>query len=104
MEPSFIKTDIAAIAGRLHKPPEDRLKESLGKINSTACQQVRPGEVLVFGHTHAPFVNKAENVVNCGSWVKDSNPYDTYVELDGGKPRLFIFGPQEQEITERAEF
>jgi len=104
IEPSFIKTDIAAIAERLQRRPEDRLKESLGHINSTACKQVKPGEVLIFGHTHLPFMNKAENVVNSGSWVRDSNPYDTYVELTDGKPRLFIFGDQKKEITERTEW
>jgi UDP-2,3-diacylglucosamine pyrophosphatase LpxH len=103
IEPSFVKTDIAAIAGRLQRRPEERLRESLVHINSAACKQVKPGEVLVFGHTHAPFVNKAETVANCGSWVKDANPYDTYVELTDGKPRLFIYGAQKQEITERTE-
>ena len=104
MEPSFVKTDIAAISERLSRRPEERLQGSINQVNSTACKQVKPGEVLIFGHTHVPFVNKTENVVNCGSWVKDSNPYDTYVELMNGKPRLFVFGAQEQEITERKEW
>lgn len=104
MEPSFVKADIAAISERLRQRPEERLQGSINHINSTACNQVRPGEVLVFGHTHVPFVNKAENVVNTGSWVKDSNPYDTYAELVDGKPRLFVFGPQKKEITERTEW
>jgi UDP-2,3-diacylglucosamine pyrophosphatase LpxH len=103
IEPSFVKADIAAISERLQRRPEDRLKDSLSRINSTACQQVKQNEVLVFGHTHVPFVNKAENVVNTGSWVKDSSPFDTYVELSGGKPRLFTFGPPKQEITDRIE-
>jgi UDP-2,3-diacylglucosamine pyrophosphatase LpxH len=99
IEPSFLEPDIAKITKRLHRPPEDRLKESLDKINATACNNVKPGEVLIFGHTHAPFVNKAENVVNTGSWVKDAAVHNTYVELSGGKPRLFVFGGHE--ITER---
>jgi UDP-2,3-diacylglucosamine pyrophosphatase LpxH len=102
IEPSFVQTDIAAITKRLHQPPEDRLKGSLEKINLTACNAVKPGEVLIFGHTHVPFINKAENVANTGSWVKDAAIHDTYVELSGGKPRLFVFGGQE--ITERTEF
>jgi len=101
MEPSFIKSDIGAITKRLHQPPEDRLKGSLDKINLTACNAIKPGEVLIFGHTHVPFINKAENVANSGSWVKDSAIHNTYVELTGGKPRLFVFGGQE--ITERTE-
>lgn len=103
IEPSFVKADIAAVGQRLLRRPEDRLKDSIDKINLTACEQVKPGEVLIFGHTHVPFVNRAENVANCGSWVNDSNPHDTYVELTDGKPRLFIFGDQKQEITERKE-
>ncbi|MGP8070480.1 MAG: UDP-2,3-diacylglucosamine diphosphatase [Candidatus Bathyarchaeia archaeon] len=101
MEPSFVKADLAKVTERLHQRPEDRLKGTINKINSTACNAVKPGEVLVFGHTHVPFINKAENVANTGSWVKDSNPYNTYVELTDGKPRLFVFGGQE--ITERTE-
>jgi len=104
IEPSFVKSDIAAIAARLQRGPEVRLKDSLNRINATACQQVKPGEVLIFGHTHVPFINKKENVVNTGSWVKDSDPHDTYVELTNGKPRLFTFAPQKQEITERTDF
>jgi UDP-2,3-diacylglucosamine pyrophosphatase LpxH len=104
IEPSFVKTDIAAVAERLHRRPEDRLKDSISHINSTACKQVKPGEVLIFGHTHVPFINKEENVVNTGSWVKDSNPYDTYVELAGGKPRLFVYGKEKREITDRTEW
>jgi UDP-2,3-diacylglucosamine pyrophosphatase LpxH len=101
IEPSFVKADLAAMAERLHRRPEDRLKESLNKINMTACNEVKPGEVLIFGHTHVPFVNKAENVVNTGSWVKDAVIHNTYVELSGGKPRLFVYGGHE--ITERTE-
>jgi UDP-2,3-diacylglucosamine pyrophosphatase LpxH len=101
MDPSFIKTDLAKVAQRLHQRPEDRLKESLNKINLTACKDAKPGEVLIFGHTHVPFINKTENVANTGSWVKDAATHNTYVELTGGKPRLFVFGGQE--ITERTE-
>ncbi len=101
IEPSFVKADLAKITERLRRRPEDRLKDSLAKINLAACNEVKPGEVLIFGHTHAPFINKAENVVNTGSWVKDAVIHNTYVELSGGKPRLFVFGGHE--ITERTE-
>jgi len=107
MEPSFVKTDIAAASARLHKRPEERLQgDSLGRVNSAACKSVKPGEILVFGHTHVPFVNKAGNVVNSGSWVKDANPYNTYVEVSNGKARLFIYGGhgQSREITERKDW
>jgi UDP-2,3-diacylglucosamine pyrophosphatase LpxH len=104
IEPSFVRADVGAISEKLRLRPEERLKGFLEHINYSACKQVKPGEVLVFGHTHAPFVNKAESVVNCGSWVKDANPYNTYVELTGGKPHLFIFGNHKREITERTNW
>ena len=55
--------------------------------------------MLIFGHTHQPFINDEENVVNAGCWVNDETPSNTYVELSGGKPRLFVFGGEE--IKER---
>ena len=103
IEPSFVRADIATISEKLRRCPEERLRDSLEHINDTACKQAKHGEVLVFGHTHVPFVNRAESVVNCGSWVKDANPYNTYVELTNGKPHLFVFGNRIKEITERRE-
>ena len=84
------------------QPPETRLSEILGDVEKHAMSSVKKGEILVFGHTHHPFINKSENLVNTGSWVSDSTIHNTIVELSGGKPRLSIFeGP---EITERAQF
>jgi len=103
IEPSFIKEDIGALMDRIQRRPEERLKDSLSKINSRATSAAKPGEVLVFGHTHVPFINKTENVVNTGSWVKDADPHGTYVELSEGKPRLFVFGEPPHEITERRD-
>ena len=81
------------------QPPEMRLSQILGDVEKRAVSSVKKGEILVFGHTHHPFINEDENVVNTGSWVKDSPIHNTIVELSGGKPKLFIFeGP---EITER---
>jgi UDP-2,3-diacylglucosamine pyrophosphatase LpxH len=86
---------------RLQLTPEARLEKTFGQVESRACASVKPNEILVFGHTHRPFVNKAENVVNSGSWVTDSPIHNTFVELSNGKARLFVFGGQE--ITERKE-
>jgi UDP-2,3-diacylglucosamine pyrophosphatase LpxH len=81
--------------------PEERLAETLNAIERKACASVKPGEVLVFGHTHAPFINKAGTVVNTGSWVKGAAVYNTYVRLEAGGPRLFVFGGKE--ITDRKQ-
>ncbi len=81
------------------QPPETRLSQILGDVEKRAVSSVKNGEILVFGHTHHPFINEAENVVNTGSWVTDSNIHNTVVELSGGKPKLSIF--EGREITER---
>ena len=86
---------------KLQLDPQERLKETLGGVEKKACATVRPGEVLIFGHTHRPFVNKAGNVANTGSWVTTAPIHNTYVRLEGGKPRLFVF--EGQEIKERAD-
>jgi UDP-2,3-diacylglucosamine pyrophosphatase LpxH len=84
----------------LQRPPEERLKDM--PLEQNACKDVKANQVLVFGHTHRPFVNKKENVANTGSWVTDAAAeYNTYVELSNGKPRLFVFGGQQ--ITKRAD-
>ena len=85
----------------LQLDPQERLKETLGGLEKKACATVQPGEVLIFGHTHRPFVNKAGNVANSGSWITTVPTHNTYVRLEGGKPRLFIF--EGEEIKERED-
>ena len=98
---NFEKNRIRERAEHLQINPEVRLQNTIGSIEKKACASVQPAEILVFGHTHRPFVNRLENVVNSGSWVTDAAIHNTYVELSEGKPRLFIFGGQE--ITDRKE-
>jgi UDP-2,3-diacylglucosamine pyrophosphatase LpxH len=97
----FEKEKIREKAEHLQINPEKRLQNTIGPIEKRACASVQPGQILVFGHTHRPFVNKRENVVNSGSWVTDALIHNTYVELEDGKPRLFVFPGQE--ITDRKE-
>jgi len=97
----FEKERIREKTERLQLNPETRLQSTIGSIEKRACASVQPGEILVFGHTHKPFVNDKENVVNSGSWVTDAAVHNTYVELTQGKPRLLVFGGQE--IQERVE-
>ncbi len=78
-----------------------RLKDELSTVERLACSSVQEGEVLVFGHTHRPFVNSRQNVVNSGSWVKDAAVHNTFVRLENGKPRLFVFGAGE--VLERED-
>jgi predicted phosphodiesterase len=81
--------------------PQERLKETLKGMEKKASSTVQPGEVLVFGHTHRPFVNKAENLANTGSWITTTPIHNTFVRLESGKPRSFVF--EGEEITERAD-
>jgi len=92
----------ADIFGGVTQSVETRLSKILGDVEHHACLTVMNGEILVFGHTHHPFINEAENVVNSGCWVADSSVNNTVVELSGGRPRLSIF--EEREITGRLLF
>mgnify|MGYP001046541471 CR=1 FL=1 len=83
----------------LRRNPETRLKETLGEIETKICRAPKKDEVLVFGHTHRPFVNKKENVVNTGSWVSASPIHNTFVELSPERISLRVF--KGREISER---
>ncbi|MDA4117343.1 MAG: metallophosphoesterase [Thaumarchaeota archaeon] len=87
------------LADHLMQPPEQRLQFTLSEVEGKAFASRQEGEILVFGHTHRPFVSADGNVVNTGSWVKDAPVHGTYIELDGAQARLFVFGGQE--VTER---
>jgi UDP-2,3-diacylglucosamine pyrophosphatase LpxH len=90
--------------GSLDEGPEIRLKNRIEAIEKLAHTEVkeRPGHILVFGHTHNPFISQDEHLVNTGSWVKEGNPHNTFVVLKGGRPRLFVYGGKE--ITDRKNF
>jgi UDP-2,3-diacylglucosamine pyrophosphatase LpxH len=88
----------------LNDGPEERLKDKkLEVVEKRAYDTVRgrPNHILIFGHTHHPFVGKHECLVNTGSWVTDSPVHNTYVVLQNGRPRLLVFGGGE--IMERQE-
>jgi UDP-2,3-diacylglucosamine pyrophosphatase LpxH len=93
------KTNFRKKVERLQLRPEERLTENLDAVTREACSKVKSGEILVFGHTHNPYINKSGTVVNTGSWVTDSPLHNTYVKLDAGGPKIFVFGGDE--ITER---
>jgi UDP-2,3-diacylglucosamine pyrophosphatase LpxH len=95
----FRRSDLRRSAELLLLDPEQRLAASLSRVEKRARADVHPGEVLIFGHTHRPFVNKEENLANTGSWITTSPMHNTYIRLEKGKPRLFVFGGEE--VTER---
>ncbi len=87
--------------GSIEDRPEIRLKNRIRGIERLALAEVqeKPGQILVFGHTHDPFISHGEELVNTGSWVKEDPVHNTYVVLEDGRPRLFVFGGAE--IMER---
>jgi predicted phosphodiesterase len=97
----FQRGSMAQHAALLMLDPEERLKDSMGRVEKRAKASIQPNEVLVFGHTHRPFVDKDENLVNSGSWINSSPVHNTYVRVENGKPQLFVF--EGQEITERID-
>jgi predicted phosphodiesterase len=54
------------------QPPEERIMPYLSDVEKKAYLTVKDGEVLVFGHTHRPFIRNDSKIVNTGSWVKDA--------------------------------
>ncbi len=76
----------------LMSPPEVRLAGAFSAVENNAISSVGPDQILVFGHTHHPFVNAAKNVANSGSWVSDATTTNTYVELDGRQVRIMRQG------------
>jgi len=91
----FHRANLRRAAAQLLLDPEERLKDSLGRVEKRALASVQPGEILIFGHTHRPFINRGENLVNTGSWVTSALVHNTYVKIEGGKPRLFVFEGEE---------
>jgi len=87
----------------LHDSPGDRLAGQLEKVEKRAYDSIggKSGHTVIFGHTHHPFISKGEELINTGSWVTDATPHNTYLVIEEGKPRLFIFGGEE--ITDRKE-
>ncbi|MDA4123483.1 MAG: metallophosphoesterase family protein [Thaumarchaeota archaeon] len=97
----FRKGSMRAQAQALLLDPTERLKETLGGVEKKARESVLPGQVLIFGHTHRPFIDSAGNLANTGSWLTTAPIHNTYIRIEGGKPRLFVF--EGAEITERTD-
>jgi len=49
--------------------------------------QLKPEEILVYGHTHKPFREKDR--ANTGSWVSDAKDTNSYLIIDKGKMKYW---------------
>ena len=87
---------------RSRKSPLERLtRKDMKRINDTIKEWRRENKddiadkVIVFGHTHDPFVNENCGVANAGSWVDDPNyPYlqkYTYITIEDGTMKMESF-------------
>ena len=77
---------------RLITPPVARVSVAFGSVEEKAAKSVETGQLLVFGHTHRPFVSPTQNLANTGSWISDEKTFNTWVELDGKNIRLMQYG------------
>jgi UDP-2,3-diacylglucosamine pyrophosphatase LpxH len=99
-----LETRLKRSTRSLNDSPQERLKENkLEAVEKRAYGEVRgkPDHLLVFGHTHHPFISKGEDVVNSGSWMTDMPVHNTYVVIQEGRPHLLVY--EGKEITERQE-
>lgn len=87
-------------------PPERRLKSYLGDVERKAYTSVNPGQTLIFGHTHRPFISSDSTVLNTGSWVSDSEYPNTFAELDEKEMRLYQFVDKNniKDLTEQLSY
>jgi UDP-2,3-diacylglucosamine pyrophosphatase LpxH len=95
------KGNLKITTGSIEDRPEIRLKNRIEGIEKLAYDEVRDKKdlVLVFGHTHSPFICQGGNLANTGSWVREDGPHNTYIVLQDGRPRLFVY--RGEEILER---
>ena len=94
----------------LMTPPEERLKQYLTSVEAKACSSHDNNEILVFGHTHRPFVSDDKRVINTGSWICEPQSnyiFNTFAELDGDQISLMHFvddNTPPEDITSKQTF
>ena len=91
---------LAESARHIKKPPHER--NELDKVKELALSKgvyvllgMKPGEKLVYGHTHRPFLNMENTVANTGSWVDEGPPdrlRNTYLTIENGRMELRQYG------------
>lgn len=72
-------------------PPEKRLEPYIGDVEKTAYASIHDDEVLIFGHTHRPFISTDHKLVNTGCWVNDAKLHNTFVEIDPRDQEIKLF-------------
>jgi UDP-2,3-diacylglucosamine pyrophosphatase LpxH len=89
-----------SVYNRIKKIKRYNIKYRNNKINRLALSEgkylllgMRPDEILVFGHTHKPFINEKARVINTGCWVNENDPsiQNTYLKISNGFMELKTF-------------
>lgn len=96
-----LPTNIKGALDSMMNPPDNRLSgshQSHSKVDQVAISRARSiylgmrrEETLIFGHTHDPFKDDENRVVNTGSWKKHPCREYSYLEISDGQvqPRSF---------------
>lgn len=65
--------------------PEERLKGKFSEVRREALRvrEETAKDILIYGHSHEPFVDESQTVANTGSWVKSEKypHYNTFLEI-----------------------
>ncbi len=77
-------------------PPEERLKPTLSNVERKAYSTIQDDQVLIFSHTHRPFISSDKRLINCGSWVKDAPIHNTFVEIDCDDTKIYRFKNEDE--------
>lgn len=99
---SLNNKDLKEIVEFISKSPEERKPLEKGKMSYLFRKELmnnpglvaeydesidlKPGEILVYGHTHNPVLKEFE--INTGSWVQGGYRSNSYVIIDEGKAEL----------------
>jgi predicted phosphodiesterase len=91
--------EITETVEHMRLPPDER--SSFDRERALATSRgayillgMQPGDKLVYGHTHRPFVNEEATVANTGSWVNEGpadRPRNTYLVIKDGHMELKAF-------------
>jgi UDP-2,3-diacylglucosamine pyrophosphatase LpxH len=94
------RKEIADNVGQMKLPPHvrnnfDREHALATSAGAHLVLGLQPGEKLVYGHTHKPFINDEKTVANTSSWADGGLPdrlRNTYLVIENSQMELRRFG------------
>ena len=83
------------------KPPEYRegffSRQAVAEYKASV--NMNPDDILVYGHTHDPFVDESSAEANPGCWVSGSYLENSYLIIDDGRMELNFWNGKEAEAV-----